>query len=291
MFHKLAFLGSPGSSKSTCGLSYPGVEQHVFGSSEEDTALNFAGRKDILPPVKYDWFDALTDKEKEKFTDEKVSEIEVGLLTKLARARNITRYRRYLYKLKSEIPAGKRPELKTVFLDNGTPFAQEFQDYVEIVYAKDFETKEGNFNSMKFMMKYQTELMDFMRLFYSLPCHTVVSFHVAMSLDEETSANSSFLDDQKKGIRHSKEWQPLIMGKTKFALVGIPTWAFYLWTEESPGHPNKYFAKLEADTADVGVAKSRIQPFDKPSKIELPKNNFYEFFTKAIDAKLNRGAK
>ncbi len=290
MLHKIAFLGSPGSSKSTCGLSYPGVEQHVWGSPEEDSALNFNNRTDILPPVKMDWFDTLTDVEKLKFTDEKTSEIEIGSLTSLARARNISRYRRYLYKIKSDLAAGKRPELKTIFLDNGTPFSQDFQDYVDIVYGKEFETEKGNFNSIKASMKYQSELMDFFRLFFSLPCHTLISFHVAMALDEAESAKADFLKDTQNGIKRPKEWQPLIFGKTKYALAGIPSYAFYLWAEDSPGQPNKYFAKLEADSADVGISKSRVQPFDKPSRIELPKNDFYNFFTRAIETKLNKGA-
>ena len=291
MFHRLAGLGQPGSGKSKLGLSYPGVEQHVFGSSEEDSALNFPDRKDILPPYKPDWFDSLTEDERKKFTDDKISETEIGTLTKLARARNIAKYRRYLYQLKADIPVGKRPELKTVFLDNGTPFAQEFQDYVEIVYGKEFETKEGNFNSIKFAVKYQTELTDFFRLFYSLPCHTIISFHVSMNVDEETAAKVNFLEDMKKGIIRPKEWMPMLMGKTKYVLAGIPTWALYLWVEENPGLANKYLAKLEADSANVGVAKSRIQPFDKPSRIELPNGTFYDFLNAAIEKKLKGGNK
>ena len=78
MFHSTAFLGSPGSGKSTAGLSYPGVEQHVWGSAEEDTATGFSGRTDILKPVKLDWFECLKPEEQAKFTDEKVGEAEVG---------------------------------------------------------------------------------------------------------------------------------------------------------------------------------------------------------------------
>ncbi len=285
MFHRTALLGQPGSSKSTCGLSYPGVEQHVFGSSEEDTAFNFSDRKDILPPYKPDWFDCLTDDEKKKFTDEKASETEITNLTKVARAKKIAKYRRYLYGLKNDIPAGKRPELKTIFLDNGTPFCQEFQDYVEVVFSKDFLTEAGNFNSIKFAIRYQSELTDFFRLFYSLPCHTVMSFHVSMNVDEETAAKVNFLEDLKKGIVRPKEWMPMIFGKAKFVLAGIPTWAFFLWCEEEAGKQNKYYAKLEADSANVGVAKGRIQPFDKPNKIELPKGEFYQFLNDAIEKK------
>ena len=286
ILHRTALLGQPGSSKSTCGLSYPGVEQHVYGSSEEDTALNFPTRKDILKPLKIDWFDCLTDEEKKKFTDDKTSEEEIAKLSKIARAKKIAKYRRYLYSLKADIPAGKRPELKTVFLDNGTPFCQEFQDYVEIVHSKEFMTEAGNFNSIKFAIRYQSELTDFFRLFYSLPCHTVISFHVSMNVDEETAAKVNFLEDLKKGIVRPKEWMPMIFGKAKFVLAGIPTWAFFLWCEENAGQPNKYYAKLEADSANVGVAKSRIQPFEKPSKIELPKGSFFDFLNSAVEKKL-----
>lgn len=289
MFHRVALLGCPGASKSTCGLSYPGVEQHVFGSSEEDTALNFSKRTDILKPVKPEWFDCLTPEQKTKFTDEKVTEDEIATMTKIARAKNIAKYRRYLYSLKNDLAQGKRPELKTVFLDNGTPFAQEFQDYVEVVFAKEFETDKGNFNSIKFSIKYQSELTDFLRLFYSLPCHTLMSFHISMNLDEETASKANFMEDTKKGIKYPKEWQPMIYGKAKYVLAGIPTWAFYLWAEESAGQANKYFAKLEADSANVGIAKSRIQPFAKPSKIELPNGIFYDFLNEAVETKLKGG--
>ena len=201
LYHRVAFLGSPGTSKTTCGLSYPGVEQSVWGSAEEDTALNFSGRKDILPPVKLDWFDCLTDVEKQKFTDDKVSEMEIGKLTKIARAKNIARYRRYLYSVKNDLLAGKRPELKTIFLDNFTPFALEFQDYVEIVYANEFMTEKGNFNSIKFSIKYQQEISDFLRFFVSIPCHTILSCHIAMAVDEEVAAKVNFMEDTAKGIK------------------------------------------------------------------------------------------
>lgn len=286
MNHSVAVLGCPGTGKSTIGLSYPGVEQHVWGSSEEDTAKNFPKRTDILPAIKMDWFDCLTDVEKAKFSDEKTTEAEIAQLTKVARAKNIAKYRRYLYKLKSEIPLGKRPELKSVFLDNGSPFALEFQDYVEVVFANEFITEKGNFNSIKYSMKYQSELTDFLRLFYSLPCHRIMSFHIAQALDEETSAKANFLQDTQKGIQRPKEWHPMIYGKTRYVIAGLPTFAFFLWCEENPGQLNKYYAKLEADTANVGIAKGRIQPFEKPSKIELPNGTFYEFLNQAIEKKL-----
>lgn len=285
MYHKTLLMGTPGSSKSTCGLSYPGVEQHVFGSNEEDTAINFVGRKDILPIVKPDWFSCLTEEDKKKFTDEKVSEVEIGQLTKVARAKNIAKYRRYLYGLKADIIKGERKDLpKTIFLDNLTPFALEFQDYVEVVFASEFTTKEGNFNSIKFSMKYQQELSDFLRFLISIPCHVVVSSHISMALDEESSAKANFMTDAQKGIKYAKEWQPLIMGKSKYVLPGLFTFAFYLWSEDSPGQLNKYYAKLEADSSSVGVAKGRIQPFSKPSRIELQKGGFFSL----LDGEVNK---
>ena len=289
MFHRVAFLGSPGSGKSTCGLSYPGVEMHEFGSSESDTALGFVGRTDILEPKRFDWFTCLTEVEQAKFTDEKVDEVEVGLLTKRARAKNLARYRRYLYGLKAELQAGKRPELKTIFLDNFTPFSLDFQDYVEVVYANEFMTEKQNFNSIKFSIKYQQEVSDFLRFMVSFPCHVVMSCHVSMAVDEETAAKVNFMEDTKKGIRYPKEWQPLIMGKSKYVFTGIFTWAFFLYTEDRPGLASRYYAKLEADSSTVGIGKSRVQPFMNPRQIEFPKNHFYETFQAALAAYLQTG--
>jgi hypothetical protein len=264
----------------------------VWGSNEEDTALNFVGREDIMPIVKMDWFDCLTDAEKAKFTDEKTSEVEIGQMTKVARAKNIAKYRRFLYGLKADLIKGEKKDLPTaIFLDNLTPFALEFQDYVEIVYASEFTTKEGNFNSIKFSMKYQQELSDFLRFFVSMPCHVVVSSHISMTVDEETAAKANFMTDAQKGIKYPKEWQPLIMGKSKYVIPGLFTFAFFLWCEDSPGQLNKYFGKLEADSAVVGVAKSRVQPFEKPSRIEIPKCGFYAMLEDALNKKINQGGK
>jgi hypothetical protein len=286
MLHKTLLLGSPGSSKSTCGLSYPGVEQHVWGSNEEDTAASFKDSGNILPFLKPDWFECLSDVEKAKFTDEKTSEVEIGQMTKVARAKNIAKYRRYLYAKKAELLKmdEKTQHEHSIFLDNLTPFALEFQDYVEIVYASEFTTKEGNFNSIKFSMKYQQEISDFLRFMVSIPCHIVVSSHISMAVDEETAAKANFMTDAQKGIKYAKEWQPLIMGKSKYVLPGLFTFAFFLWSEDSPGQLNKYYGKLEADSASVGVAKSRVQPFSKPSKIEIPKCGFF----KMLDEELSK---
>lgn len=288
MFHKVGLLGSPGAGKSTMGLSYPGVEQHVWGSSEEMTALNFHGRKDILKPIKFDWYDCLDDKEKTKFTDEKVTELEVATLTKTGRARNVRRYRQYLYKLKDDLKSGKRPEVKSIFLDNLTPLMLEFEDYIEIVFGKDFITKEGNFDTISYYKRLNSEAQDFIRLFMSIECHTILSCHIAMVASEETGANTQFLQAAKMG-GVKKEWQPNLTGKVRFVIAGIPDWVFFLKTEENPGQPTKHIAKLEADESNIGAAKSRFQPFDNPRRIEVPKNNFYEFFTKAIEDKLKGG--
>jgi hypothetical protein len=285
MLHKIAFLGSPGSGKTTMGLSYPGVEQHCWGSSEEMTALNFRGRTDILPPVKMDWYDCLTDAEKGKFTDEKVTELEVTQLTKQGRARNVRRYRQYLYRLKDEIKAGKRPEVKSIFMDNLTPFMLEFEDYIEVVFGKDFVTKDGNFDTISYYKRLNGEAQDFVRLFMSIGCHCLMSCHIAMVASEEVAANTQFLQAAKMG-GVKKEWQPNLTGKVRFVIAGIPDWVFFLKTEENPGLPTRYIAKLEADESNIGAAKSRFQPFENPRRIEIPKNDFYGFFTKAIEAKL-----
>ena len=288
MFHRIAFLGSPGTGKSTMGLSYPGIQQHVWGSSEDTTAYNFVGRADILPPVKLDWYETLTDAERAKFQDEKVSELDVAGLTKLGRARNVARYRRSLYGLKNDLLAKKRPELQTVFLDNLTPFAQEFEDYIEVVYGKDFVTKENNFDTISYYKRYASELADFLRLFMSLPCHTLLSCHVSMAASEEMAANTSFMQAAKMGgVR--KEWSPLLTGKVRHVLAGIPDWCFFLKVEETPGQPTKYLAKLEADETNVGVAKPRIQPFVNPRRIEFPRNQFYQTFQAALDSYLKTG--
>lgn len=304
--YSIALLGSPGAAKSTCGLSGPGVEQHVYGSREETTALNFSSRNDILIPFKNDWYSCLTDAEKARFTDDNVTEIELGPLMTLARARSIRKYRQYLFKLRNEMATGKplkRRNVKgedvefpcvpkadgspaypgfTIFLDNGTPFADDFQDYVRIIYAKDFETKEGNFNSIAFSIKYKSELADFFRMMTELPCNVVVSFHINMALDQADAAKANFMKDTQQNVRYNKEWQPMIMGQAKYIIAGIFDYAFYLWCEESPGQANKYLAKLEADDSTVGLSKSRLQPFVNPRRIVFPKNQMFNFFDSAF---------
>ena len=301
MKQTVALLGSPGAGKSSVGLSYPGVEQHVFGSSEETTALNFSARKDVTIPYKRDWYDMLTDVERAKFTDEKVSETELGVLMATARTRNIIKYRRYLYQLKYEFSLGKPVmrknaegeefELKTIFLDNGTPFSDDFQDYVKMVYAKEFETKEGNYNSIAFSIKYKAEIADFLRMMTEISpkLNVVASFHIAMTLDEANAAKADFMKDTAKGVRYPKEWQPMLYGQAKYVLPGIFDYVYFLWVKENPGQANQYVAKLEADDSTVGIAKSRLQPFDNPREIMFPKNHMHDFFTNAINEYLASG--
>ena len=148
-WHRVVWLGSPGTGKSTCGLSYPGVEQHTFGSSEEATAAGMMGRSDVLPPVTMLWQETLTPEQQVKLLDPKTPELEIGLLTENARKNNLIRYRRYLRQLDADLRAGKRAEVKTVFLDNFTPFAEDFQDYIRWVYERDFLSEQGNFNSLR----------------------------------------------------------------------------------------------------------------------------------------------
>ena len=123
----------------------------------------------------------------------------------------------------------------------------------------------------------------------SLPCHVVLSCHVSMAVDEETAAKVNFMQDTQKGIRYPKEWQPLIMGKSKYVFTGIFTWAFFLATEERPGLSTRYYAKLEADSSTVGIGKSRVQPFINPRQIEFPRCEFYPVFEVALSTYLQTG--
>ena len=291
MWHKVAVIGLPGSAKSTMGLSYPGVEQHCWGSDEDTTARNFTHRTDILPPVKLEWFDTLKPEEQAKFTNEAVTELEVAQLTKLGRARNVSRYRRLLYARKQALREGTMDAgpFQSIFLDNATPFAQEFEDYVEVVWGKDFVTKEGNFDTIAYYKRFGQEFTDFLRLFMSLPCHTIISCHVGMMAPEEVAANTPFLQAAKMGgVR--KEWNPLLTGKAaRNAIAGVPSWTFFLRTQEAPGQATRYVAKLEADDAIVGMAKPRIQPYKNPREILYTKNRFYEEFNGALESFLSTG--
>ena len=285
----MILLWSPGSGKCLAGLYYPGVEQHVFGSSEEDTALNFPWRTDILPHVTFPYIKTLTPEDTVRFTADTTSEEDIGRLTRIARARSIIKYRQYLRRLAVDLNAGQRPELKTIFLDNFTPFSEDFQDYIQEVYRSEFATAQGNFNSIRFSIVYNQELASFLRDLVQLPCHVVMSCHIAMSIDEETAAIANFMEDSKKGIRREKEWQPFVMGKLKYALTGIFTHAFYLYTESQAGLPTKYYAKLEADANNLGIGKSRVGPFKNPRRIEFPKGKMFETFDAALQSCITTG--
>lgn len=285
MHYHVGVFGQPGSSKSTCGLSFPGVQQHVWGSSEELTAVNFAGRDDVLPPIKMDWMDFLLDDERKRFFNEDTKEQDMDALKKGATARMIKKYRRSLLKLKEDLKTGAEKTIKTVFLDNGTPFLDYYRDWMDFYYAEKFRTQQGNYDSIKASIEFSQQAQDFLELFNSLECHTVMSFHVKMTVDEETAAKVDFMGDAKKGIKHTKEFNPLVIGSLKYQLAGKFDFAFFLQTEENPGLPNRYIAKLEADAANIGIAKGRIQPFPKGSRIELENGKFFEALDTAITEK------
>lgn len=297
MWHKVAIVGLPGSGKTTMGLSYPGVEQHCWGSDEEITALNFMGRTDILPAKKWPWFETLTIAEQEKFRNTAtkpdggmvVSESDLARFAKIGRSRNVARYRRYLRQLAVDLQTHQRPELQTVLLDNFAPFTQEFEDYTEIVYEKDFTTREGGFDNAGYYKRFASEIQDFLHLFMDLPCHTIITSHISMIATEESAASMTFFEAAKKG-GYKKEWQPLVTGKSaRNAIAAIPGWAFFLQMEESPGQPSRYVAKLEADEKNIGVAKPRIQPWINPRRLEFPKNQFYQVFEAALTEYLKTG--
>ena len=288
MFHKVIFNGLPGTGKSTCALSYPGVEQIVFGADEEVTALTFRGRSDILPAVKPDWFTRLTPEEQLKFTDEKVDELTVAKLTKIGRARNVRWLRQYLARTKLDLLATKRPELQTLVLDNWTPFAQEYEDYIEIIYGNEFVTKEGGWDTAAYYKRFGSQLSDFLRNFMSLPCHTIVTCHISMMMPEEQAAVTPFFQQAKAGGK--REWLPLVTGKVaRNAMAAVPAYRFFLKTEERPGLSSRFIAKLEADEANVGMATARIQPFRNPREICFPRRQFYQVFNQALTEYLETG--
>ena len=251
----VGLFSQPGGGKSTIGLSFPGIEQHIFGSSEELTAKNFIGRTDILPPLKLDWMDFLKPEEKEivvgasknpqiqALTDIEL-EKKIKTIQEIATCRKVIRYRHYILKLKDDLKHGNRPDLKTVFLDNATPFFDDFTDYLKICRNNEFMTAQGNFDSIKFSIAYSKEVADFLELFNSLECHTVMSFHIKLAMDEENAAKSDFMKDSKEGKKYPKEWHAMIMGQAKYSLAGKFDYAFYLWTQEEPGKDNKFLAKL-----------------------------------------------
>ena len=271
--------GLPGTGKTTNLLSFPGVEQHVFGSAEEVTAKNFNGRADILPHVRFDWYDCLNDKEKDELAEDKTTEQRIEEIKTRAKYYNILRYIKYIYKLRRDLEKGERKEVQTAGLDNLTPFADDFKSYVATKYKADIYTAQGNFDGRKFWPKYAEELDSFLRFFVKLPINTVVTSHLQMGLDEENAPKA--MDATAPKLQ--REWFPNLDGKMRYSLGGIFSYDFYLWAEESAGQATKYLAKLEADENKIGLAKARFQPFSNPRRIEIPKNNFYNFLMENIN--------
>lgn len=286
----LFVAGLPGTGKSTMGLSFPGVEQHIVGEGEEKTAENFLGREDILEPRFLKWQDYLTDEDFDKLLDEKTSENMIEAINNKAKYRCVSEYRRYLIRLYKELRDGGRNELETIFLDNLSPFSDLFKAYTMIKYESDVFTKDGNFDGRKFYPKYADELEDTLRMLVSLTAfdkrkyksarniNVVVASHVQLSLDEEDSRKAM---DVKAGSLN-REWLPKVDGKIRFGLGGMFTFCFFLKCEEMPGLPVKYIAKAVADEKNVGLAKCRVQPFERPQRIEVRANDFYGQLMEAV---------
>ena len=274
-----AFLaGLPGTSKTTCALSFPGVEQSVWGIGEEETRENFVGREDILPCVKWLWRDQLSEVEKDELADDQTSDRRLEELECKGKHANIVKFKKYIYKTARQVEKGDRPELLTFVVDNLCPLAEEFKYYIMTKYRDDIYTREGNFDGRKFWPKYLDELKALIRLIVDLPVNVVITSHVALSIEEENASKAFEPGAQKL----NKEWLPNLDGKIRFEIGGLFSYCFFLWVEESPGKPNKYYAKAEADDRNIGLAKVRFQPFPNPRRIELKKNAFYEQLTTAM---------
>ena len=275
----ILWTGVPGTGKSTCLYSMPGVENHIWGSNEEDTAKNFNGRADILPPIKFKWYDCLDEKDKDEMADDKTTDLRIDQIKQKGMSSNIVRYKKYLYKLKRQLEKGERQELKSIGLDNLTPFVDEFKAYINEKYKADIWTREGNWDGRKFWPKFAEELDGLLRMITDLPINVGVTCHIQLSLDEENTAKAMDKDANKL----PREWLPNIDGKMRYSVGGIFSYAFFLWAEESAGQATKYLAKLEADENKIGLAKARFQPFSNPRRIEIPKNRFYEFLMENIN--------
>jgi len=279
---KVLVAGLPGTGKSTSGLSFHKageIEHHVWGVGEEETHGNFPGAP--IKTVKLLWRDCLSDAEKDQIADDKTLESVIDQLEEKAKYLNILRYKKYIYRVNREIETGKRPDLKTVFVDNLTPLADEFKSYIMAKYRADIYTAQGNFDGRKFWPKYADELESLIRNIITLPVNVVISSHIALSLEQENAAKAM----DKTAPTLNREWLPQIDGKLRFGIGGLFSFCFYFWCEESPGRDNKYFAKAEADDKSVGLAKCRIQPFPNPRRIDITKNEFYQQLTNAISTK------
>lgn len=297
MKHKVMLMGEPGVGKSLAGLSYPGVQQHVWGSSEEDTAINFPQRTDILKPLKFNWQDCYSAKDLEAIKaieavdeDILIKQKKKELYKNKAKARNVAQYIKYLEGLGREIEEGKHPGLETVFLDNFTPFSEDLWAYTQVLHEGDYTEK----NQWNLHTDYQNYIKHVLDLLDKLPIHAIISIHVVMELDEEMKSKTNFLEQAKVASR--KEWQPNLMGKFKYQLAGKFSFAFYMFTEEEAGKDTKYLAKVVADSQNVGVAKSRINPFEADTRhangrrIVIPKGGFYGLLEDALN-KYKQGGK
>lgn len=284
MFIKTLLLGESGSGKSTAGLSFPGVLQIVFGSTEEYTAVGFKDRSDILPAVKFEWRDCLNDKDKEAVAkirsagDELTQDKQIAPIYDKARARAISRFFAYLDNLYDEIKSGKRPEIKTVMIDNWSPLSQELLTYTQMLHSDEVSEKE----SFKMWEKYYFYCDRVFDALNAMPVNAVVTSHVSMNLPEELASKVSFFDQAKSNVALKKDWECHMVGKYKFRIKGKFDYAFFLYNEEELGKPIQYYAEL------AGLGKGRINPFEGVGKIKLPKGKFYDFFNDAIN---KQGAK
>lgn len=274
---KTLLLGEAGAGKSTAGLSFPGVEQIVWGSTEETTSQGFTGRSDILPPVKFQWRDYITEAEHAQIAkimatgDELTQDKQIAIIHDKARARSVSRLFKYLDQLYHDVKSGKRPEVKTVLLDNFSPLSQDIMVYATMLHGDDISEKE----SFKIWDKFYFYCDKVFDILNAIDTNAVVTCHVAMALDEEVAAKVPFFEQTK--VMAKKDWQPFVTGKYKFRIKSKFDYAFFLYTEEELGKPMGYYAELS------GLGKGRINPFEATPKIKLPKGTFYQFLNEAIN--------
>jgi hypothetical protein len=259
------------------GLSFPGVEQHVFGSTEHHTAEGFVGRTDILSPLVFDWRSHFLDKErkaieeiKKKHEDILDQKKEIIPFENKARARMIDKYLDHLDQMVLDINGGKRPEVKTVFVDNFTPLSEDLWNYAEVMYAKNYTEK----TEFKLWGDYYFLCDKVLDALNKMDCNAVVACHVKMGLDEDIAAKVPFFKQTE--VASKKDWQPFVGGQYKFKLKSKFDYSAFMFTEEPLGQPTKYFADFR------GLGKARVKPFeDKP--ILVPKGSFYKFLSEAIN--------
>lgn len=276
MNKKMLLMGEPGSGKSTAGLSFPGVEMISWGSTEESTIGGFTGRTDILPPVKFSWRDYITEAEHTAIAkimasgDDLTQDKQIAPIHDKARARAVSKLFKYLDQLYHDVKAGKRPELKTVLLDNFSPLSQDIMVYTTMLHGDEISEKE----SFKIWDKFYFYCDRVFDILNAIDANAVVTCHVAMALDEEVAAKVPFFEQTK--VMAKKDWQPFVTGKYKFRIKSKFDYAFFLYTEEELGKPMGYYAEL------AGLGKGRINPFEGVGKIKTPKGNFYQFINDAI---------